>query len=95
MARKLTVLFDGIWNTAKDRTNVVRLSKLIDTTSSHGGEQLPPYYDKGVGTHAFNRLSSAHRSWPPSTRTRHLTSMVCAGKQIHTRRSPRANNQYQ
>jgi len=95
MARKLTVLFDRTWNTTKDRTNGVRLSKLIDTTSSDGDEQLPPFYDKRVGKHALNRLRSARRSWPPSTLTRHLTSMVCAGKQVHARRSPRANNQYQ
>ena len=93
MARKLTVLFYGTWNTTKDRTNVVRLSKLIDTTSSDGDEQLPPYYEKGVGTHALNRLSGAHRSWPRSVLTRRLTSTACAGKQIHTQRSPRANNQ--
>jgi len=93
MARKLTVLFDRTWNTTKDRTNGVRLSKLIDTTSSDSDEQLPLYYDKGVGTHALNRLSGAHRSWPRSALTRHLTSTACTDKQIHTRRSPRANNQ--
>jgi len=94
MARKLTVLFDRTWNTTKDRTNGVRLSKLIDTTSSDD-EQLPPYYDKGVGTYVLNRPSSTIRSWPPGALTRHLTSTVCASKQIHTRRSPRTNNQYQ
>jgi len=93
MARKLTVLFDRTWNTTKDRTNGVRPSKLIDTTSSDSDEQLPLYYDKRVGTHALNRPSSTNRSWPPSTLTRHLTSTAWAGKQIHTRRSPRANNQ--
>jgi len=93
MARKLTVLFDGTWNTTKDRTNVVRLSELIATTGSDGGEQLPPFYDKGVGTHARDRLSGTHRSWPRSALTRRLTSTACAGKQIHTQRSPRANNQ--
>ena len=95
MARKLTVLFDRTWNTTKDRTNGVRPSKLIDTTSSDDDERLPPYYEKGVGTHALNRPSSTNRSWPPGALTRHLTSMVCAGKQVHARRSPRANNQYQ
>lgn len=56
MARKLSILFDGTWNTTKDRTNVIRLSELIATTGSDGGEQLPPYYDKGVGTHALDRV---------------------------------------
>jgi uncharacterized protein (DUF2235 family) len=57
MPRKLAVLFDGTWNTTKDRTNVIRLSELIAATGSDGGEQLPPYYDKGVGTHVLDRLS--------------------------------------
>lgn len=56
MSRKLAVLFDGTWNTTKDRTNVVRLSELIAITDSDGGEQLPPYYDKGVGTHMLDWL---------------------------------------
>jgi uncharacterized protein (DUF2235 family) len=56
MARKLAVLFDGTWNTTKDRTNVVRLCELFATTGSDGGEQLPPFYDKGVGTHALDRV---------------------------------------
>ena len=47
MPRKLAVLFDGAWNTTKDSTNVVRLSGLIAATGSDGGEQLPPFYDKG------------------------------------------------
>lgn len=57
MARKLSVLFDGTWNTTQDRTNVIRLSELIATAGSDGSEQLPPFYDKGVGTHALDRLS--------------------------------------
>jgi uncharacterized protein (DUF2235 family) len=57
MPRKLAVLFDGTWNTTKDRTNVIRLSELIAATGSDGGEQLPPFYDKGVGTHVLDRLS--------------------------------------
>jgi len=66
MARKLTVLFDGTWDTTKDHTSVLRLFKLIDTTCSDGDEQLPPFYDKGVGTHALDRLSGARRPWPRS-----------------------------
>ena len=54
MPRKLAVLFDGTWNTTKDRTNVVRLCELIAAT---GSGQLPPFYDKGVGTPALDRLS--------------------------------------
>jgi len=57
MARKLAVLFDGTWNNVKDRTNVVRLAELIAARSDDGSEQLPPFYDKGVGTHALDRLT--------------------------------------
>jgi uncharacterized protein (DUF2235 family) len=57
MARKLAVLFDGTWNTVKDHTNVVRLAELIAPTSQDGSEQLPPFYDKGIGTHALDRWS--------------------------------------
>jgi len=57
MPRKLAVLFDGTWNTTKDRTNVLRLSELIASSGTDGAEQLPPFYDKGVGTHAFDRLT--------------------------------------
>ena len=56
MPRKLAILFDGTWNTTKDRTNVIRLAELIATTGNDGGEQLPPFYDKGVGTHALDRV---------------------------------------
>jgi uncharacterized protein (DUF2235 family) len=56
MARKLSVLFDGTWNTTKDRTNVLKLAELIATASSDGSDQLPPFYDKGVGTHALDRV---------------------------------------
>ncbi|HJW82399.1 MAG TPA: DUF2235 domain-containing protein, partial [Acidiferrobacterales bacterium] len=35
----------------------IRLCELIATTGGDGSEQLPPFYDKGVGTHALDRLS--------------------------------------
>jgi len=57
MPRKLAVLFDGTWNTTKDLTNVIRLSALIAPAGSDGSEQLPPFYDKGVGTHALDRVA--------------------------------------
>jgi uncharacterized protein (DUF2235 family) len=55
MPRKLAVLFDGTWNTTKDRTNVIRLSELIASRSGDGSEQLV-FYDKGVGTHVLDWL---------------------------------------
>jgi len=56
MARKLVVLFDGTWNTPEDQTNVTRLAQLLAARDADGNEQLP-FYDKGVGTHALDRLS--------------------------------------
>jgi len=56
MGRKLVLLFDGTWNTVKDQTNVSRLSQLLAASAPDGQEQIP-YYDKGVGTHALDRLS--------------------------------------
>ena len=41
MARKLAVLFDGTWNTTKDRTNVIRLCELTPTTECHVGVYIP------------------------------------------------------
>lgn len=55
MPRRLVVLYDGTWNTTEDRTNVVQLSELIAGHSGDGAEQII-FYDKGVGTHAFDRL---------------------------------------
>jgi uncharacterized protein (DUF2235 family) len=55
MSRKLVVLYDGTWNTTEDRTSVIRLAELIAAQSSDGAEQLV-FYDKGVGTHALDRV---------------------------------------
>jgi uncharacterized protein (DUF2235 family) len=56
MGRKLVLLFDGTWNTVKDRTNISRLRELLADTAPDGGKQIP-FYDKGVGTHPLDRLS--------------------------------------
>jgi hypothetical protein len=59
MARKLTVLFDRTWNTTKDRTNSVRLSKLIDTTSSDATSNC-----RRITTRASARTRSTGRVVP-------------------------------
>jgi len=56
MGRKLVVLYDGTWNTPEDQTNVSRLAQLLAARDVDGNEQLS-FYDKGVGTHALDRLS--------------------------------------
>ncbi len=55
MSRKLVVLYDGTWNTTEERTSVIRLAELIAGQSDDGAEQLT-FYDKGVGTHALDRV---------------------------------------
>jgi len=76
MPRKLAVLFDGTWNTTKDRTNVVHLSELIAATGSDDGEQLPSFYDKGHSPATrccavdARVLSPAPVTPPPSTHIR-------------------------
>lgn len=56
MARKLIVLYDGTWNTPEDQTNVARLAQRLAAKSGDGSDQIA-LYDKGVGTHALDRLS--------------------------------------
>jgi uncharacterized protein (DUF2235 family) len=56
MARKLIVLFDGTWNKRSTRTNVIRMRESIATTGGDDPRQ-PCYYDEGVGTKWYNRLT--------------------------------------
>jgi uncharacterized protein (DUF2235 family) len=56
MSRKLILLFDGTWNNRKDSTNVVRMRNAIASTGEHDPEQ-PCFYDAGVGTHWYDRLT--------------------------------------
>ena len=56
MARNIVLLFDGTWNNRKTQTNVIRMRNCIHT---HGREDpaQPCFYDEGVGTQWYNRLS--------------------------------------
>ena len=56
MARRIAVLFDGTWNNHKDRTNVIRMRESIRSRGPDDPEQ-PCFYDEGVGTRWYNRLS--------------------------------------
>src|SRR5690349_17709816 len=56
MPRNLVVLFDGTWNNKRTRTNVIRMRESIRTTGRDDPQQ-PCFYDEGVGTKWYNRLS--------------------------------------
>jgi uncharacterized protein (DUF2235 family) len=56
MARNLILLFDGTWNNRKDRTNAVRMKESIISSGERDPAQ-PCFYDPGVGTHWYDRLS--------------------------------------
>jgi uncharacterized protein (DUF2235 family) len=56
MPRRIALLFDGTWNNRKTRTNVVRLRESIATRGRDDPAQ-PVFYDEGVGTQWWNRLS--------------------------------------
>lgn len=49
--RRLTLCFDGTWNTVESRTNVSRLFEAILDKGADGVEQLK-FYDEGVGAAA-------------------------------------------
>ncbi len=55
MKRKLIVLFDGTWNSPKDETNVTKIKESLDSIGKDDPYQ-PYFYDKGVGTHFYDRL---------------------------------------
>ncbi len=55
MNRKLIILFDGTWNSPKDKTNVTRIKEALDSTGENDPYQ-PYFYDTGVGTHFYDHL---------------------------------------
>jgi len=56
MPRNIVLLFDGTWNNRKTHTNVIRMR---DSIRTHGRDDpaQPCFYDEGVGTKWYNRLS--------------------------------------
>lgn len=54
--KRLALFFDGTWNSPENNTNVWRLYLML---ASHGAEGLAQecYYDEGVGTYWYDRLS--------------------------------------
>lgn len=55
--KRLALFFDGTWNTPKNDTNVWRLRQLVSPCGQDGIPQPEPFYDEGVGTHWFDRIS--------------------------------------
>ena len=56
MSKRIALLFDGTWNNRRTRTNVIRMRESIRTSGPADREQ-PCFYDEGVGTKWYNRLS--------------------------------------
>jgi uncharacterized protein (DUF2235 family) len=56
MKRKLIVLFDGTWNSPKDETNVTKIKECLDSIGKDDAYQ-PYFYDTGVGTHFYDKLT--------------------------------------
>jgi uncharacterized protein (DUF2235 family) len=54
--KRLALFFDGTWNESSDHTNVFRLY-LLTAEHDQGGVAQLRFYDPGVGTHWFDRLS--------------------------------------
>lgn len=52
---RLILLFDGTWNDPQDRTNVYRLSRCIEDFDGTLRQRF--FYDPGVGTAPFSRLT--------------------------------------
>lgn len=56
MARRFVLLFDGTWNKRRTGTNVIRMRQAIRSEGPADAGQ-PCFYDEGVGTKWWNRLS--------------------------------------
>jgi uncharacterized protein (DUF2235 family) len=54
--KKLAIFFDGTWNKPETNTNVWRLALMLAENDSVGVRQMK-FYDEGVGTHWFDRIS--------------------------------------
>src|SRR6266481_2636671 len=54
--QRLALFFDGTWNTPEDNTNVWRLDLMLAQAGPDGVPQRK-FYDPGVGTHWYDRLS--------------------------------------
>lgn len=56
MSKRLALFFDGTWNKPESNTNVWRLYLMLADNGEDGVPQIK-FYDEGVGTHWFDRIS--------------------------------------
>lgn len=54
--QRLVVCLDGTWNTQDDTTNVWRIHSLVESRDARGISQQK-YYDQGVGTRWYDRIT--------------------------------------
>jgi len=54
--KRLALFFDGTWNKPENNTNVWRLSLMLAEQSADGVPQKK-FYDEGVGTHWYDRVT--------------------------------------
>jgi uncharacterized protein (DUF2235 family) len=54
--KRLALFFDGTWNKPENNTNVWRLNLMLAEKGVDGVPQIK-FYDQGVGTHWFDRIS--------------------------------------
>jgi len=68
--KRLALFLDGTWNTQDDNTNVWRLKLMLAPHGDDGVAQLA-YYDPGVGTHWYDRLTGGAFGQGASDNIRH------------------------
>ncbi len=66
MVKKIVLCFDGTWNKPESNTNVIKIYRSIlgeDRSPKSVGVTVPApveptikWYDKGVGTHSWNKV---------------------------------------
>ncbi len=56
LGKRLALFFDGTWNKPENNTNVWRLALMLADKGEEGVVQMK-FYDEGVGTHWFDRIS--------------------------------------
>jgi uncharacterized protein (DUF2235 family) len=60
--KRLALFFDGTWNKPENNTNVYRLFLMLAKQSDDAAIQKG-FYDQGVGTHWFDRVSGGALGW--------------------------------
>ncbi len=61
MSRFRVLLFDGTWSHRRDRSHIARLAELFEQTA--GSSQVSVWYDPGVGTSWYSRLTGGLFGW--------------------------------